>query len=68
MQLLNDKHIKDRKCPICGKMFFTLDIKQYQWKFNGKKYCSYTCMRVDEKKYLEEVNKNLKGENLWKTN
>lgn len=39
-------------CPICGKKFTVWDRELYQWKFKENIYCSYTCMRVDEKKHL----------------
>lgn len=39
-------------CPVCGKKFCVWDKELYQWKFKEEIYCSYTCMRTEEKKYL----------------
>ncbi len=40
-------------CPICGKKFCVWDEEIYQWKFKEDIFCSYTCMRTVEKKYLD---------------
>lgn len=55
--------LQEHKCPICNRMFVVLSTKNYGWKFNNRCYCSYSCMRVHEKKYLEKVNANLRGFN-----
>lgn len=39
-------------CPVCGKKFVVWDRELYQWKFKNEIYCSYTCMRTEEKKHL----------------
>lgn len=39
-------------CPVCGKRFCVWDKEIYQWKFKEDLFCSYTCMRTVEKKYL----------------
>ncbi len=49
------------KCPICGKMF--VPAPQHYWKiqtgyYEYKKVCTYSCMRVWERK--EEANGNRK--------
>lgn len=44
-------------CPICGKKFtIYCDREMYGWQFKEDIYCSYTCMRVDEKEYLDSFN------------
>lgn len=45
------------KCPVCGKYFAVLDRNYYGWKFREDLFCSYTCMRKVETKYLAFVNK-----------
>lgn len=50
---------KRRKCPICGKYIGAFLSPDYGWKLGNKVYCSYTCMRVDEKKAQEALQKKL---------
>lgn len=45
------------KCPVCGKVF-TIYLKEYQWKINKTKFCSYKCMRKVE----NEINNKYKKE------
>lgn len=45
-------------CPVCGKNFTIYCASDmYGWQFNERLYCSYTCMRTDEKEFYE-VNEN----------
>jgi len=48
-----DYKFPEPKCHICGETFIN------GWRFQNHIYCSYHCMRVDEKKYLEKINKKL---------
>ena len=46
--------LKKHKCPICKKGFFIrCKIEDYGWTYNKKPYCSYSCMRVKERKDTE---------------
>ncbi len=38
------------RCPICRREFYPTTI--WVWKIGDKRYCRYSCMRVDEKKLL----------------
>lgn len=44
-------------CPICGKYFAVVNRSNYGWRFRDDLFCSYTCMRKVETKYLAFVNK-----------
>jgi predicted nucleic acid-binding Zn ribbon protein len=44
---------RKHKCPVCGKEFGVMSTT-YGWVYkikNGKKVCSYKCMREWEKKH-----------------
>lgn len=47
-------------CPVCGKEFVLQDREMYGWKFGDDCFCSYTCMRKVETKYIEYRNKLFK--------
>lgn len=47
-------------CPVCGKEFVMQDRDIYGWKFNKDCFCSYTCMRKVEIKYIEYRNKQFR--------
>lgn len=47
-------------CPVCGKEFVMQDREIYGWKFNDDCFCSYTCMRKVETKYIEYRNKQFR--------
>lgn len=47
-------------CPVCGKEFVMQDRDIYGWKFNKDCFCSYTCMRKVETKYIEYRNKQFR--------
>ncbi len=56
---MNNEDFERFTCPVCGKsfaIFCTSDM--YGWRFRDNLYCSYTCMRIDEKPYLELVNQD----------
>lgn len=48
-----NRNFKSQTCSVCGKKPVNA------WRFKGKSYCSYNCMRIDEKKYLEKINAKL---------
>ena len=46
-------------CPRCkGKFSIRCDPNMYVWKFRKVLYCSYSCMRNEEKEYYKN-NKNI---------
>ena len=42
-------------CPVCQKKFCVLWPTQWALKVKGQYYCSWTCLRADEKGMKEEV-------------
>lgn len=56
---MNNEDYERFTCPVCGKRFtIYCSSDMYGWRFKEDLYCSYTCMRVDEKPYLEDVNQD----------
>lgn len=49
---LSMENLEILTCPVCGKKFCVWDKDIYQWKFKEEVFCSYTCMREVEKKFL----------------
>lgn len=48
------KHtVRKKICPVCKKEFHCAAAR-WGWKIGGKLYCSYHCMRVDEKAMQED--------------
>lgn len=46
------------KCPECGKEYMrTCDVEEWGWRLKDKNYCSYKCMRVAERRMLENKKK-----------
>lgn len=48
------------KCHVCKKNFYVVNIHDYQWKFNNKLCCSYTCMRKLEQPYIKKLKNKIK--------
>jgi hypothetical protein len=42
-----------RKCPVCGKKFFSTGLWVYKtgYRFREKYFCSWGCLRKDEKEH-----------------
>ena len=55
--------LKERKCPICGKIFIIQDPKQYAYKrgyeHTPKIFCSWTCLRKYDKMHPPSKKLNL---------
>lgn len=43
----------ERKCKQCGKNVCSMNFVNWQWKYGGKTFCGYNCMR----QYMREHRK-----------
>ena len=44
LSLNNEKY-----CPVCGKLFYPLDINDWVYRHHSKLFCSWHCLRQYQK-------------------
>lgn len=55
--------IEERKCPICGKTYVSIYMKEWAYRRGNYTFCSYSCMSnyLNNKRYWN--NKFKEGKN-----